>query len=173
MPPPDLAVGRISSRREVPGFAVRESVLLVVRIWLKEAPEPRLESIYRRRNSWHMLLAALPPLSCLGRQQPFQQLRERKSEVGLARRRRHLREMLTTQVCLKSLSGPTHRKMPTIGCQSLSPCFGCALSQAQGINPILSIHIILLILFPCKDKDQICPTLLFWGPLDLPLGFVL
>lgn len=59
--PPDLAVGRISSRREVPGFAVRESVLLVVRIWLKEAPEPRLESIYRRRNSWHMLLAALPP----------------------------------------------------------------------------------------------------------------
>lgn len=59
-------------------------VLLVVRIWLKEAPEPRLESIFFRRNSWHMLLAALPPF-------PFRKIAAisiaaRKSEVGLARR---------------------------------------------------------------------------------------
>ena len=39
---PDFTVGRIYSRREVPIFAVRD-VLLVVRIWLKEGPEPKLE----------------------------------------------------------------------------------------------------------------------------------
>ncbi|KAK2995399.1 hypothetical protein RJ640_029031 [Escallonia rubra] len=52
--------GFLDAQREL----LENPVLLVVRIWLKEAPEPRLESIYLRWNSWHMLLAALPPLEC-------------------------------------------------------------------------------------------------------------
>lgn len=59
-------------------------MLLVLRIWLKEVPEPRLESIYLRRNSWHMLLAALSTL--LFRKIAAISIAARKSEVGLARR---------------------------------------------------------------------------------------